>query len=84
MSDGQGPWSGRPRWWVRYDSSTDHSIRRDLDRPGGDWSGPFPTFTRARDFLTRAGAREAAALHERNKWWRETSKAEILLASRGD
>ncbi len=72
------------RWWARYDSSTDHSIRRASDPPGPEWVGGFRTFTEARDHLTAAGAREAAAIVRRNRWWREASKAEILRLTADD
>jgi len=65
-------------WWAHYDSGSDHEIRDAVDSPGPTWNGPLETFTRARLFLTRVGADEAAALHQRNEVWRSTSKAEIL------
>ena len=65
-------------WWTHFDTGADHTIRQAVEQPTVEWNGPFLTFTEARNFLTRSGAAEAAALHRQNRVWRETSKAEIL------
>ncbi len=65
-------------WWLFIDLGGGDRIAQADEIPGPEWTGPYSTFTEARQAAIFAITVERDEIASRLRYWRQTSKKSIL------
>ena len=65
-------------WWLFIDLGGGDRITQADEKPGPEWTGPYSTFTEARQAAIFAITVERDEIQERLTYWRLTNKRNIL------
>ncbi len=65
-------------WWLFIDLGSGDRIAQADERPTFEWTGPYSTFTEARQAAIFAITVERDEIRSRLRYWRETPKETIL------
>lgn len=65
-------------WWIFIDLGGGDRITQADENPGPEWTGPYSTFTEARQAAIFTITVERDEIASRLRYWRETSKKAIL------
>ncbi len=65
-------------WWLFIDLGAADRITQADKQPGLEWTGPYSTFTEARQAAISAITVERDEIRSRLRYWRETPKEGIL------